>query len=462
MNGVFMKKRLIKCLSRLSCAVLICPIIFAAAGCYDKPLLTELKKNSLKVILKGTYESNSPRGWLSPVFNTYCVDDSIDDYPVTISDLPETFMIDLAGMSMSGGGKGKSDFSNYRQTFSFSVGEESSSFFNGDGVLLENDDVEPGRDYTSLKLYLRKLLFSDSMKYELTSSSWTDGEEFKTYFEEEKVYAFNFNLLQVNYLYDTLKEDGDYTNRIFPMNVDISNGLNFDVDEGAVLEIRILVKNFIKLYEYDNLDYTSDEPYVAHYFAFSDWLRDVKSDENIIGGNMLVVARTYVEGKTGTISGSIGSAGYVIAVPAGSSINEYTSSGTLRSDKLTYCDRPSKPDSASDNMPALLNYYMKLEKYKYDYNAFLERTNVNATGDPQDLYEEEWEDYNDTADSFKIPPLATYTSDGSYNLTNIAPGSYDLYYSNTLPDWGKLFSSFTLLKSGQQVNSGDSLTVNKS
>jgi hypothetical protein len=433
------------------------------SACSDTPLISELKNSSLKVIMKGTYESNSPRNWItSPADNLWQDQDSIDDYPIEISSLPSTFMIDLADMSMGGGGGSASNFGNYRQTFEFPVMDDSSPFFNGAGVSLECDDVEPDRSYTTLKMYFRKLLFSGARKYELSDSGWA-GEFFRTYFKEEKVEAFNFNALQANYYYDLVIDYDSDINRAFPLNVNISNGLRFNSDEDIVLEVRFVVKNFIKLYEYDYLDYTSDVPYVVHFFGLSDWLRDVQASENYIGGNVLAIARTYVEGKTGKISGTVPANNYIIAIPADDDISEYVSTGNLRDENILYATYPEAPLSATDSMPARMNYYLRVEKYRSDWNAFVDDCTAQYPGDPQAGFEAEWTAYHDESSAFKIPPLATFTTTGSYTLENIAPGSYKLYRTSVLPVWGELFenaASFSAYNSGNPitVNAGDDLT----
>jgi hypothetical protein len=348
---------------------------------------------------------------------------------------------------------------------------------------MRNDDVSAGREYNMLYLYLRKLLFSNSPRYNLTESGWEDHGDFATYFDEKKVGAFNFNLLLVNYFYDTLREenDGNDANRIYPLKIPITNNLVFDPDEEIVLEVRLIIKNFVKLYEYNRLDYTSDRPYVVHYFGVSDWLRDVKAGDGTIGGNLIAVARTYVRGKTGNVSGTQAGAKYVIGIPAGADINEYTMppldpapDDTLRGTKIKYSDIPTMPTPARDTMPALLTYYMQLEKYKSDYNKFLGdvaanyNTGGNTYSTPQELFEAEWTNYNDTANNFNIPPLATYCgAGGNYEITNIAPGIYDFYYTTNEPAWGKLFDYEDFSASGlgntivtnKVINAGASITL---
>ena len=88
-----------------------------AAGllsCGDQPLFDELATNRLKVVIKGTYESNGPRLWDAAPFPG---DDSIDDYTEYSGEpdrpsRPDEFMMDIAEIRLDG-----KKFANYRRTF---------------------------------------------------------------------------------------------------------------------------------------------------------------------------------------------------------------------------------------------------------------------------------------------------------------------------------------------------------
>ncbi|MCL2025725.1 MAG: hypothetical protein FWG92_02840 [Leptospirales bacterium] len=428
-------------------ALLATTLVFSLS-CSGDPLLTDLRTNNLKVIIKGTYESDNPRPWFWPsTFNSGNIrSGSIAMHPVEISSKPDTFMIDIIGMDLTGPSIKTARFANHRRTYSCGADDNNAAFFNGEGITINNDDVPAEKNYTHARLYLRKILFSDAQRYNLSAIGWEPGIDFITYFREQKTNAFNFNLQLVRYFYDTLRENYSI-NRIYPLTIDISNGLTFDPKEEMVLEIRLVIKNFVKLYEYNHLDYSSDKPYVVHYFGVSDWLREVRAGEHTIGGNLLASARTYVIGKTGTVRGTIVGARYVIGIPAGANIDDYTmpplgGDSTLRSNKIKSSNIPTWPIEAYDSVPARLLYYMQVEKFKSDWNEFIKSVNTNS-GDPdlsQEFFENEWTEYNEAAENFKIPPLAAYCgSGGTYEIANIAPGEYDFYYSGSELAWGELF-----------------------
>ncbi len=453
-------------------SVLLLAVI--AAGCSGEPLLTQLSSSRVQVIIKGTYESNSPRRWIWPSLSEFpfkVVDDSVSLYPVSVSAPPPDFMLDLTGMELKNDLK-TSEFGNTRRTYRCSTSDENADFFNGTGIYIEGEDVPSNRNFTCLDLYIRKMLFSETPKYELRDEGWFYDNFYQTYFEEKKVGAFNFNLNLVNYFYDTLRveNDGDDTNRIYPIHINVANGIFIpDTDEKTVLEVRLVIKNFIKLYEYNRLDYSSSDPFLVHYYGISDWLRDVRRGETLIGGNLLAVARSYVPGKTAAVSGNIGREGYIIGIPAGSDINDYTlpdleGDPTLRSHYIKYADIPSEPSAASESCPAILEYFGDLEIYKNRWNNFLSSVlsapDVKDTVTAQQFFEKEWTEYNDAAENFRIAPLAVYTEDGSFTVENIAPGTYDFYRtkSGCVPGWGELFShgAFELIEDSVTLAEGDS------
>ncbi|PKL36151.1 MAG: hypothetical protein CVV44_18205 [Spirochaetae bacterium HGW-Spirochaetae-1] len=433
----------------------------AVPGCWDRPLFTELATNRLEVRLKGTYASNDERAWQAPVNVN---DGSIDDYPptdvTTIADLPDSFKFDIAEMRLSGGGSKDMKFSIYRQTYTVGI-DDTDVFFN-DGIILDNDDPEPDRTYTHIKIYFRKMIFDKAMKYELSADGWSAGEPTEVIFREHTTEGFDFNQLQTNYLYDTWRLESDSTNRIFPVTIPIEGGLTFDNDtDKTVLEVRFVVKNFIKKYEYDRFDYTADNPFVAHFFGLSDWLRDVQpgdlqSGSAAIGGNILAVARAYVPGRTGSIYGTVdgipANGDYIVAVPDGELISDYVVAADLRSTNVGNCDAPKAPSGAG-SISALLDYYLKYEKYKADMNAFI----ISCVD--QDTFETEWSAYSTAADAFKLPLLATVASGGNYAIENVSPGRYDLYYASP-PAFGELFSNFTAGPQDVDVAAGSAIELN--
>ncbi len=401
-------------------------------ACGDQALFTELHTNRLKVVIKGTYESNDPR----PFDSAVTADDSVDDHAYA-STFPTRFMLDFAELRL-----GDKKFANYRETYSAQMSDVD-PFFDG-GIAYSNDDVPDGR-YGRVSMYIRKMIFNNAVQLQKTGGVWTFFQNAEAIFAEKTVEGFDFNQLQVNSYYDSLRVESGRINRIFPLSIPIEGGLDYSKEEDeTVLEIRLVVKNFIKKYEYD---YTGG---LLHYFGLSDWLRDVQADESDIGGNVIAVARAYVPGKTATIAGNTGvGSRYVVAIFAENNISEYELSTIPanawdRSGTLSPPKAPVLTNSA--DVEAWLDYFLQYEVYKEDYNAFA--VIVNDETDYETFYAGPWEDYNDGLKSFKIPPLVTYSDGiGNYTLANVPVGrTYRVYYwsgvvgTGELPGRGALFT----------------------
>jgi len=81
------------------------------------------------------------------------------------------------------------------------------------------------------------------------------------------------------------------------------------------------------------------------------------------------------------------------------------------------------------------------QKYRDVYASYV--TNVNKDDTDATSYHNVWTDHEDSRKNLKIPPLATWTSSGSYQLTNVPPGTYTLYYSTTPVSAGSLPKDFS-------------------
>lgn len=432
-------------------------ILFAAfhvlTGCGDQALFDELATNRIKVVIKGTYESNDPRPWESADPHYFEEDDSVYIYSNTSELEPNVFMMDIAGISVSSG-KHKQYFANYRKTHVAPI-SDTEPLFDGTGIYYDNDDVRPDFVWQNVNIYIRKMLFDNAKRYSIldilaTGNTWGTPENVIDLFHEEKVEGFNFNLAQVISYSDSLRMNYLQVNRIFPLVIPVEDGFIFNnKDSETILEIRLVVKNFTKKYEYEYVDADKNHKLI-HYYALSDWLRHINRNEpaptsdtsGAIGGNLLAVARYYVPGKTADISGTTGVGGgrYVIAVK-GTSTGEYLFSGTRPT-----CDAPKVPrmpilvgSQETNYLEALLQYYLQYETYKDNYDTFFACVEAGT-------YQPAWDSYDSSLNNFRIPPLVTWApiaGGGSYTLKNVPAGNYTIWYSNTPVNPGELPSTFT-------------------
>ncbi|MDY6967495.1 MAG: hypothetical protein SVR08_02395, partial [Spirochaetota bacterium] len=419
------------------------------------------------------YESNNPKPWAME----FPQDDSVDDYKNSSNDpdqadennwmvSPTILMLDLAELRVqSENKKHEQSFANYRKVYSLAI-DNNDPFFNGEGVIYRNNDVRPDFYWNYVRMYIRKMIINNAKEYYFVSDGngkWEYNKDLEVVFHEEDTYGFDFNQLQNKTYYDNLLEGFD-ENRVFPLDILIENGLVFNRDnDETVLEIRLVVKDFIKKYEYDYINDDDDGyHYVRHYYALSDWLRNVKEEHyaydsladkykfynEFIGGNIIAIARTYVKGATVTLAGDVGINNcYVVAISSNHDISEYEIENRTRP---SICDNPKTPilhegsnlvHYFPDDVEYILDDYLKFEQYKIDYNNFVDCVN---TEDRQ--YEIEWNEYNTRVDSFKIPPLVTWVGEGdsTFSITNVPVGeTYKIYTSTTIIGAGELPSVYS-------------------
>ncbi len=429
-------------------------LVIPSLNCGKEPVFTEMSTNRLKIVIKGTFENEGGANFSSmPADSRSIEDDSITQ--VTNNDvisggsdkIPTKIMIDIAEIRL--GGK---KISNYRHIIEASLSDADDPFFNGTGIEVKTDDPGDG-NYNSVELYIRKIGFDNAMIYTSTGTGFSSGEPAQFIFHEKDVYGFNFNQLMVNSYWDGLRlESGDII-RVFPMQIPIIGGLSYDREnDETVLEIRLVIKNFIKKYEYNY--YAGGVYKVCHYYAPSDWLRDVREGETDIGRNLHAVARAYVPGKTGAIT--INSAtGYVIAIPETENTGYYsiTDSGINLRDIVGNADLPLPPSYPGSYIEPVLDYNLKYEKYKFEWNAQVtvggltlaqytsawDNYELDVLGDPNGIYNF----------GLKIPPYVAYSSGTSVTFNNMAPGRYKFFYL-PVPNYGELFSNsdFTELNGG--------------
>ena len=442
-------------------------IIFFSLSCGKEPVFTEMSTNRLTIRLKGTFETNGVSNFasmdLQGVNASPFQDDSVDEVTAGTNDVkPTTLMLDIAEIRLSG-----KKISNYRQVLEIPL-DGSSPFFSDEGIVLKTDDPGDGY-YDSVQFFIRKMVFDNAKVYQSTGSGFVYEKDAEVIFHEKKRLGLDINQLMVNSYWDSLRLEQSETIRVFPMVIPIVGGMTYNKDnDETVLEIRLVIKNFIKKYEYD---YYEDGIYkVCHYYGPSDWLRDVRAGETDIGRNLHGVARSYVTGQTGSIDVNNVAGGYVVAIPSSEQLSDYyiTDIGKdLRDDVVG--DLPLPPSYPGAYIDAVLDYYLKYEKYKNDWNieqSALTAATVAGCSDNLCKYENYWDIFEnsvkgDSSFGLKIAPYVGFGT--TVTFSNMAPGIYNFYRLAT-PSYGELFtatndSNFGTLLGSKTIIAGDNGTL---
>ena len=157
------------------------------------------------------------------------------------------------------------------------------------------------------------------------------------------------------------------------------------------------------------------------------------------------MARAYTPGATGIISGTNGKSygAYVIAIPSDRPITDYTkSSSIVRGQSIAgsthNCDMPVAPPAyMGTSIDAALDYYLKLDKFNYNWNQRVAPGGIARNDCAVDNgcdclteWEGQWNGFAEDLGGFKIPQLAVWVEAGeSFVIENVMPGSYNVYIS---------------------------------
>jgi hypothetical protein len=401
-----------------------------ATGCGNAPLFDNLSENKIHVVIKGTYESNNPQNWLTtlPVTNddnmTVLPPTGIDSAtkPANYDNWPTQYMMDIAEIQID-----DERFANYRGVHSFPM-TNSEPFFDGTGIPYDNDDVRMGRRYNTIQMYLRKTMYDNA--YSFYPVSGVLKATVTSIFHESKTNGHDFLLDQVDNFYDALRSEYSSINRIYPLSIPISGGFVFDNKNEYVLEVRVVVKNFLKRYE--AIKTVDSTPYSYHYFGFSDWLYDSRGGDGRIGGNMIGVARWYIKGQTTTVTGTASGSGFIVGIPYDDDPTLYQIQDSNRARPSDEWAPRNSPLAGSDII-SLLDYYVDLQKRAEDYSLLYTAVHPLGVADSAP-YVSTWDtNYNNKLSTFKIPPLAVYTSGGTFNITNVPVNQRFRFYLIAAP-----------------------------
>ncbi len=294
----------------------------AAAGCSNYPVLSELANSRTKLILKGTYESNSPYSWQTVLFD----DDSLasgslpasEKAAVNFADI--NLNIDIAAIRVARPG----------DTLSQSAPEDYWEYFAEHRTLFcaENKDANnrplidcidqngtknlsklftsgysypvidlPAGKYSHLAIYFRKFVIGPAVQY---SSSGTLLDSITSIFDNRSVYGIDLAQEIIQYRPGSATDDP----LMFPLERKNFSLVVPNNSEPIVFEVRFFVKNNLMHYGMEHGDKTSSITPIS-FVGPSDWAYNYQYD-NIsngyrLGGNIIMTARLYEENHVGSI-----------------------------------------------------------------------------------------------------------------------------------------------------------------
>jgi len=311
---------------------LIVSAILLLQFCTNEPILSQLVNSRIKMIVKGTYESNSPYAHRATLYEDDYDSGDLQPFNRAINFSEMKMYLDIAEIRIATG----NGFTTGTQA------EDYWDFFARDRILLcseytalqskeldtckENEGVtkltsffEEGFSYPVLDLaattyqhlaiYIRKFITSPSSFYDDAMVLTTTSPKAK--FDQRQLNALDIAKF---YQYNPT-ETSDLNPKLFPLE---KTGLSLVVppgDESYVLEVRIFMKNLFMTHNQSDKNITGDGiAQSISYIGISDWLynysyKDTSSSptngrlvSDQMGGNILMTARIYEPKKVATIT----------------------------------------------------------------------------------------------------------------------------------------------------------------
>jgi len=317
--------------------------------CAKFPILSDLYNNRISIVLKGTYESNTPYTWNT---NVYMDDSLAAPYsggivsPVLQSDV--SAYIDIAEIRL-GTGTGKTENvapekywiyftpkrevfcsnnnangdANYKLLSCFNDnGDKNYSDFFNSGFTFPAYDV-PVRTYQHMAIYFRKFITGPAVSY--TDNAGNGAANLTTMFDNRYLYAINLMDSIVEY---SAADTGQTVPLLFPLErTDLSLNIP-DSRDPYVMEIRIFIKNLMMKHVIQHhLGDSSAGPIT--FIGPSDWVANHNSADLKLayhmGGNIIFTARIYDPANVGSIKIVDNEAvparkSYYAVMPSGSSL----------------------------------------------------------------------------------------------------------------------------------------------
>lgn len=304
--------------------IIILPaLLVALASCTNEPIISQLVNNRTTLLLKGTYESNTPYDWKSADGNFY-QDDSLAvsglptgvTDPISLADL--SINIDIASIRIAKKGTlDPADPTDYWEYFAEkrvlfcdgnrdvnnrylvgcveNNGNANSLDLFSEGFNYPAIDIGPGT-YDHFAIYFRKFVTGPAAKYD---SSDNFLENLTSIFDNRSVFGLDL-ATEIIQFQGTSTADPI----MFPLEQTGMGLVIPDNDEPLTIEVRVFIKNNLIQYgmTYGNQT-TIRQP--LSFIGPADWSYNYKYDDvtegHRLGGNIPFSVRIYEKNNVGSI-----------------------------------------------------------------------------------------------------------------------------------------------------------------
>ena len=331
-------------------------LLITAASCSNNPVISDFGNDRMTLILKGTYESNSPYDWDTNINTSESISTGyageVFDYQEASADIG--FYLDIANIRIgrkNGIPRGTSQME-YWELFAENrivlcdsnkdiIGNNLVNCDFGNGTYKLNQFFNEGLEYPAsdiptgvfkhIGVYFRKFVTFPAVLY---TPTYTQDKVLTSIFDNRTVYGYDLNARILQYRDSDSREN-------HPLMIPLENtDLNLKVKdsfEPYVLEIRIFIKNMMVKHAIKfGTETTSERPLT--FIGPADWRynHDYSNRTNSfhLGDHLLMTARVYEPDNVGSLKIT-----EAASTPAGTATEYYAivkAGETLNSSTLPY------------------------------------------------------------------------------------------------------------------------------
>ncbi|MDA3898995.1 MAG: hypothetical protein PF637_00595 [Spirochaetes bacterium] len=336
---------------------LLIAVLLFCFSCDGDPIFSNLDQSDIIIVFKASYASNDPRSWwdgASPSANSFIDDSAVNSVP---ENLPDKVLIDIGEV------RANNDRFSIERFYRNADMTDDNELFSGKGITVPTSDLFPDKNYDTIKVFFRKLIYNQASYY---NHSWEYIDDNEEKFGNSDLPGYD-SIHRLKYEQADYDEDEDEVNNIvYPFVIDLPIPFEYKVGTKTIIEIRINFKNSLKYYEYGD----SDNEYYYGYYSLADSFVNVVEGDFYIGGNIQAGVNIYETEKTLIVKGSAPAGRYVVAIHEDDDISNYIGT-TLIPPLATWCDDGSYK----------LNNIESGKRYKFYYSSTTPPVNgVNIDG----------------------------------------------------------------------------------